>query len=602
MICDRCRPLYLIFASLCTVILAIGSALKLRRLGKAALQRYTKILENAQSPARRLDATCYVQVAHFLDADLQPWAAALAAALFTEAACPAAGAQPSDQLGGGREQAEVAPANKHCERWQAAWRRVGELARLDGAADAVLRAWRLPLLEQLPRTLAEWQPAVISSHAVNGALRLDFATAAACRGAMHGLHDVHSLSFDCTTPCQARSLPSTQKINLTLHALATMPALRSLAIDICWALWTKPGHIRAVQALPPALSCLPQLSSLRLNGVVVGAVALAPLLRSLTALTALDLRNHDIGVDGAAALAPALSRLSHLAFLCLDANCIDAADVVALAPSLGSLTALTALVGCRNRFGDAGAVALAPALGRLSRLATLDLSSNQIGAAGTAALAISLMVLTALTVLDLSDHTFGDAGLWLTASEVLVPALRRLPQLAALDFAQHRIGVAGAVALAQPIGTLTALTALCLYANELGDAGAEALVPALSRLQQLQDLHLGINDIGATGAAALAHPLGALTTLPALYLDTNEVADTGAQVLAPALSRLSQLEVLHLAYNLLSDTGLARLTPALARLTNLSHLRLFGRNPMSGAAVAQCRTGILASNRHINID
>ena len=140
-----------------------------------------------------------MQVAHYLDADLQPWAAALAAALFVEPAFPAAGSKrgwEQTQLGANAAQAEAEPASTQSELWQAAWQRLDELERLGGAAGAVLRAWRRPLREQLLLTPAEWQPALIGNHTVGGVLELDAATAAACRGAMHGLHDVHSLSLD----------------------------------------------------------------------------------------------------------------------------------------------------------------------------------------------------------------------------------------------------------------------------------------------------------------------------------------------------------------------------------------------------------------------
>ena len=94
-----------------------------------------------------------MQVAHFLEADLQPWAAALAAALFAPQPPP-----------------HAATAGTACR--ESAWRCMEDLKPLDGAVDAVLRASELPLLEQLPRAPAEWQPAVIGCHAVAGALEL----------------------------------------------------------------------------------------------------------------------------------------------------------------------------------------------------------------------------------------------------------------------------------------------------------------------------------------------------------------------------------------------------------------------------------------------
>ena len=122
-----------------------------------------------------------MQVAHFLEADEQPWAAALAAALFT----PFSEATPA--------------ANPVLARWQM-WKHLDELAPLGDAADAVLRAWRLPLREQLPLTPAKWQHAVIRSHVAEGWLKLDWSAVVACCNAMRGVRGVHSLALDLRPP------------------------------------------------------------------------------------------------------------------------------------------------------------------------------------------------------------------------------------------------------------------------------------------------------------------------------------------------------------------------------------------------------------------
>ena len=170
-------------------------------------------------------------MAHFLEADLKPWAAALAAALFFEAAVPdgITGEQPGDLVRGCTAAADAALASTNVAHWEEAWRRLDELAPLGDAVDAVLRAWRLPLLEQLPHTPAEWQPAVISSHAANGDLNLSFAAAAACRGALHAAHAVHSLTVKL---CPRTDQPFAAKRQLaqTMGAVASMPALRSLQV------------------------------------------------------------------------------------------------------------------------------------------------------------------------------------------------------------------------------------------------------------------------------------------------------------------------------------------------------------------------------------
>ena len=161
-------------------------------------------------------------MAHFFDANLRPWAAALAAALFAPAP-----AQPSlrrsERRARGVERHSVgeraperksprvasrgvsaAPARRRsvtplavsrAARRGSAWQQLEELRQLDGAVDAVLRASQLPLFEQLPRTPAEWQPAVIGSRTAAGALELSYREADACCDATHAVRGVHTLTL-----------------------------------------------------------------------------------------------------------------------------------------------------------------------------------------------------------------------------------------------------------------------------------------------------------------------------------------------------------------------------------------------------------------------
>ena len=373
-----------------------------------------------------------LQLAHFLEADLKPWAAALAASLFSGPAVPSAGEQPGVLVQGCTAAAFAAAASSNVVHWERAWRHLDELAPLGDAVATVLRAWRLPLLEQLPRAPAEWQPAVIGSHAVDGALTVSFDTAAACRGVLHAVHDVHSITL---VPPAAP-----QQFELALHALASMPALRSLS----W-FWDADSSfktsLRDECAVAEHLTRLSQLERLCITDD--DAAVLTQPLGTLTALTALAVALRNVGA-GVAALAPALSRLSRLAILGLEGNRVDAARAAALAPPCSTLTALTALVLKECYINAAGAEVLMPALSHLSRLADLRLDCNwNFGAAGAAALAQPLGTLTALTVLDLSRSDIGAPG-----AESLAPALSRLTRLANLGLRHNRLGAAGAAALA----------------------------------------------------------------------------------------------------------------------------------------------------------
>ena len=460
----------------------------------------------------------HLQVAHFLEADLQPWADALSAALFDP--------QPAD---GRREQA---------------WNLLDALAPLGDAVDTVLRASELRLLEQLPRAPAEWQPAVISSHAVGGTLALSCSDIVACGGAMHAVRDVHSLTLHVATADRLNDVSLFRAALPCMEtALTSLPALRTFKVQ-------KGKHIppgtRYVSLLMPVLARLPQLAHLDLRDNGIDAAVLAPPLASLTALTALNLDGNDLGKPGAAAIAPALSRLSRLASLTLARNRFHAAAVAVL--PLGGLTALTALDLSHNPLLAPGVQALAPALDRLRKLAVLNLERTivsvvGVGAAGgAAALAPPLGRLAALTALDLTrNHIRSDA------MESLAPALSRLSRLAHLVLRENGMGAAGAAALAPPLGVLTALTLLDLQGgNYILADGAEALAPALSRLSMLAHLDLSCNRIRNRGVAALAPALGKLTALTRLDISNNGIGDAGVQHLVPAFARLTALQCLEL--------------------------------------------------------
>ena len=110
------------------------------------------------------------------------------------------------------------------------WRRLDELAPLGDAVDAVLRTPGLPLHAKLPRTPAQWQPAVIRSHAADGALTLFDEEAVACSGAMHAVSGVHSLTLDVTDRdvCSGRGYAANvaqEPIQSSVHCQHCRPCL-----------------------------------------------------------------------------------------------------------------------------------------------------------------------------------------------------------------------------------------------------------------------------------------------------------------------------------------------------------------------------------------
>ena len=168
-----------------------------------------------------------MQVAHFLEADLHPWAAALAAARFDSAshsaAVPADAPHPSE-----RGSSAPAPLTRRAD----AWRLLGDLTPLGDTVDTALRASHQPLLQQLPLTPAKWQPAVVRSHAVAGALTLDSAAVDACCDVMPALHGVESLSLHLNCH-RAVYIAHAEEwaLRRAATALASLPALRRLKVE-----------------------------------------------------------------------------------------------------------------------------------------------------------------------------------------------------------------------------------------------------------------------------------------------------------------------------------------------------------------------------------
>ena len=559
-------------------------------------------------------------MAHFLEADLQPWGAALANALFA----PDAAQQPTALVGS----AAAASVVSSVARRDSAWRLLDELRPLHGAVDAVLCGWQGPLLEQLPLTPAEWQPALIGARAIDGRLELSFCEAMASCDAMPTVRGVHTLILRwsdavqylddaavaqraCTAVASLSTLRTlevgTAVSDAVAHSLAAaltrlteLQALRLEWEDDTIAVLARPlgllttltrldlsisEYEETAAVLAPALTCLSCLADLTLRCGDPGEVTvLAGPLGTLTTLTSLNLSDSGVDVDAyegpegvecyhdAEALALGLRHLSQLAALNLRCAFDSPGGAAALAPAVSQLTALTVLDLVSDRILADDAAALAPALSRLSRLAYLDLRSNTLGAAGAAALAPSLALLTALTSLQLGDNDVGANG-----AASLARALSRLSRLADLDLSSNELGAAGAAALAPSIALLTALTQLRLNRNDVGANGAAALAPALSRLSRLADLNLDSNAIGAAGAAALAPPFGCLTTLLYLGLSLNDIGDEGVQHLASALARLTHLKRLRLGMNSVHDSAVdalrARLPASVWEVTDLHRRR-----------------------------
>ena len=508
---------------------------------------------------------------------------------------------------------------------ESAWYCLEELRPLHGAADGVLRAAKLPLLEQLRRTPAEWQPAVIGSRAVAGALELSYSEAAACCDTMHAVRGVHTLTLNTFPRTAETGEPR------VCTAVASLSTLRTLKLgqdrDILMSVaspehsllrvLTRVAQLAALEmtwgcdrgSLPaPRLVCMPPARR-RSRRIRAASLATTPLCLPIT-LTRLVLEVDDIAYNCennscTGSLVRGLTCLSRLADLrfrgpgCGLVHFRGRVEAASFDPVLSHLTALTSLQLDRIHVGATGAEALAPRLRRLSRLAHLRMAGCtdvfQRSAEDATALAALIAHPIGLTALDLSEDRVGNTG-----AEVLAPALRHLSQLAFLCLDSNDISAAGATALAPALSRLFALTELNLSGNRLGADGAEALAPALGRLSQLAALSLARCRLGAAGAAALVAPLALLTALTVLRLDYNGIGADGAVSLAPALSPLSRLAGLHMSSNKLGAAGAAALAPCMALLTALTQLDL-GDNDVGAGGAASLAPALSRLSRLANL-
>ena len=190
-----------------------------------------------------------LQVAHFLEADLQPWAAALAAALFAP--------QPAD------------------ERREQAWNLLDALVPLGDAVDRVLRT------SELPRTPAEWQPALMSSRVVAGSLELSYREAAACCDLMPAVRGVHALTFRCASEAATALAATGQDADeaeaveaRACTAVTSLSALRTL--KLCQHTSSEGHTDKLPLTLLPTLERLSQLAELEVECRRLDLGALAP--------------------------------------------------------------------------------------------------------------------------------------------------------------------------------------------------------------------------------------------------------------------------------------------------------------------------------------
>lgn len=301
--------------------------------------------------------------------------------------------------------------------------------------------------------------------------------------------------------------------------------------------------------------------------------ALAPLLRALPALTALNLRDAALSPAATAALAAALPALHDLQSLDLSGNHLPAAALRDLAPAVARCPALTALrLLSTLRLDGPGCTTLATlatAIQPLSRLATLAVG----GASG---------------VPDPSPDPALSGGV-----TALLETLAALPRVSTvhLELSHFKVAVEHVPRFAAALARLTHLTHLYMAVPHLGQPVTFADDPS------------GADGKWGGPRDILGAALGALTHLATLELNTSALTFARRQAVA-ALTHLSALTALRSLSMQLCDGRLqtaeapfqaAVVMRALPRLAALTELRCHCSTFAPRAAMTAALIDLIAS-------
>jgi Ran GTPase-activating protein (RanGAP) involved in mRNA processing and transport len=189
---------------------------------------------------------------------------------------------------------------------------------------------------------------------------------------------------------------------------------------------------KVIMELADGLGAVPDIkSTTRLDFAAksmkyLGMSQLAPMLKQLPQMQALELRNNSLGVQGMASLVPALKELKGLKELGLSNNAMGTDGALLLAPALPFLEQLEVLMIDGNAIGREAAPALAEKLTGMVTLKKLTLNANSFWTEGLMEL---FLVLCDLTQLEHLECDFINK----TSAPALAPVLRALKNLKFLE-------------------------------------------------------------------------------------------------------------------------------------------------------------------------
>lgn len=258
-----------------------------------------------------------------------------------------------------------------------------------------------------------------------------------------------------------------------------------------------------------------------------GATHIGSMMKMNRALTSIDLRGNDIGLQGITALFEALFE-SNRTVTSLD-----------LAGSSGN----------RNRIGSKGAQAISETLQQNRVLSRLSLRESGLGIAGIQQLSEGLHN-TCLTYLDLGYNNLAEEG-----CAILAHALK-FSDIETLLVPQNAIGNEGAAAIAQLAKSKGGITHLDLSNNAIGLPGVKKLAGALKVGYSLRILQLSGNHLTTNALKILFDPLlqdsspnAPCPPLVLLDFSCNELDGDSGDLLTLILNKLSVLKRLNLSEN-----------------------------------------------------
>ena len=389
--------------------------------------------------------------------------------------------------------------------------------------------------------------------------------------------------------------------------------------------------MQVVQALPDHL-LITVLSHTTLPRALLHLPAACHLLALRAHRPSVDIA-HTLNLHGltAAGLNHAMNAaqsLTHLCTLSLASQTLPR-DPPALAPLLCSLPALTALTLSDAALSPAATAALAAALPALHDLRSLDLSGNHLPAAALRDLAPAVARCPALTALRLLSTLRLD-GPDCTTLATLATAIQPLSRLATLavggasavpDPSPDPALSSGVTALLETLAALPRVSTVHLELTHFKVAVEHVprFAAALARLTHVTDLYMAVPHLGQSVTFAddpsgadgmwggprdiLGAALGALTCLATLQLETRALIYNRRQA-AAALTHLSALTALQSLSMQLYDGRLqtaevpfqaAVVLRALPRLAALTELRCHCFANAPRAAITATLIDLIAS-------